>query len=384
MNAMNKGFNLRQMALLEAGESSISLLPVIEKEIIHYDIIKAMSANGFLDKLCFQGGTALRLCYHSERFSEDLDFTGGVNFESSTMNQLKECIENTLSSKYGVAVVVKPPKIKKEEGINVSSWQVKVVTSPERPDLPSQKIKIEVANVPSYTRQVIQLTDNYKFTTAQPVLIGVQTMTEIMADKLLAFPASTSHIRFRDIWDLNWMSLNKIKPDSNLLEKKIKDYGIKDYNLLLANRINQAPDIISSNEFKAQMSRFLRSETIANSFGNKDFISALTGNIIRLFESVETSLAFDSSIPQASMPTAQDIAKQKGEYFFANPAENKTFEGKILGVTDQHVVVSLGRSALIVNKRDVDRVPAVEDNVKLAFAGGKGVFEVVKGVGVER
>ena len=67
---------LREIARLEAG-SNLKLQPVIEKELIHYEIIRAMSENGFLERLCFQGGTALRLCYGSDRFSEDLDFTGG-------------------------------------------------------------------------------------------------------------------------------------------------------------------------------------------------------------------------------------------------------------------------------------------------------------------
>nr|WP_274620714.1 nucleotidyl transferase AbiEii/AbiGii toxin family protein [Colwellia maritima] len=33
---------------------------------------------GFLQHLTFIGGTSLRLCYNSNRLSEDLDFTGRV------------------------------------------------------------------------------------------------------------------------------------------------------------------------------------------------------------------------------------------------------------------------------------------------------------------
>ena len=53
--------------------------PVIEKELLHYDILFALDKESLLDTLTFQGGTALRLCYGSPRFSEDLGFAGGAD-----------------------------------------------------------------------------------------------------------------------------------------------------------------------------------------------------------------------------------------------------------------------------------------------------------------
>jgi hypothetical protein len=44
--------------------------PVIEKELLYYDILFALDNENLLDKLTFQGGTSLRLCYGSPRFSE--------------------------------------------------------------------------------------------------------------------------------------------------------------------------------------------------------------------------------------------------------------------------------------------------------------------------
>lgn len=274
-------FNFFELARIEAGDSP-GLLPVIEKEIIHYDILRVMSENGFLGKLCFQGGTALRMCYGSERFSEDLDFTGGVNFDHSGMTMLKQCIEDCLSAKYGPTVTVKPPKEKTGEGVKVSTWQVKVVTAHGRPDIPSQKIKIEVANVPSYTRRPIQVLQHYKSCSGSAVIIGAQSMDEIMTDKMLALPASVVRIRYRDIWDMNWMSVRGIKPDAEMLQKKILDYGVDGYPALLEARIASLPGIIESKEFVAQMSRFLRHETVENSLTGKDFKDALTENLLKI------------------------------------------------------------------------------------------------------
>jgi len=65
---------------------------VIEKELLHYDILFTLDNKGLLDKLTFQGGTSLRLCYGASRFSEDLDFAGGRNFTSTILKNIKDVI----------------------------------------------------------------------------------------------------------------------------------------------------------------------------------------------------------------------------------------------------------------------------------------------------
>lgn len=249
---------------LRASQDNPQLLPVIEKEILHHDILRAMGQNGFLDKLTFQGGTSLRLCYDSQRYSEDLDFTGGLSFQSLDMARLKECIQDLLSTQYGLKVEVKEPKPVKQDGVQVNSWQVKVVTAPDRPNIPTQKIKIEIANVPSYTREPMPVINRYAMGANAPLVVGVQSLTEIMADKLLAFPAATSHIRYRDIWDLFWMHARGVRADPALVAKKIGDYGVEDYAHKLEARIESAAEIVRSNEFTSQMRRFLGSDQMAS------------------------------------------------------------------------------------------------------------------------
>ena len=357
MSQIKSTVDFREIARIEAGDS-ISLLPVIEKELLHYDIIRAMSENGFLEKLCFQGGTSLRLCYGSERFSEDLDFTGGVNFEASTMVQLKQCIEDCLSEKYGLSVVVKSPKERRYTGINVSSWQVKVITGPNRPDLPSQKIKIEVANVPSHTRDFVQISQNYKFGVGAPLIIGAQSMQEIMADKLLALPASVSNIRYRDIWDLNWMSMNKVKPNSELVNKKIFDYGTVGFSKLLSDRIDSLPGIINGPEFLGQMSRFLKRETIESSIAKVSFRAALVGNITRLMSALEEEVEKSPNVERVG-----------------------SFSGVILDISNGIVSQRVNRDGgTVQHDLSVLSVPVVKGSVvNIKYVGGVGV---VSGRGV--
>ena len=54
------------------------LAPVIEKELLHYEVLSALKESQVLDRTTFQGGTCLRLCYGGERFSEDLDFAANL------------------------------------------------------------------------------------------------------------------------------------------------------------------------------------------------------------------------------------------------------------------------------------------------------------------
>ena len=51
-----------------SGEVEQNLL----KEAIHLHLLSALSDAGILRHVVFRGGTALRLCYGGERYSEDL------------------------------------------------------------------------------------------------------------------------------------------------------------------------------------------------------------------------------------------------------------------------------------------------------------------------
>src|SRR6056297_964811 len=116
--------------------TDIALLqPVVEKELLHHDILREMSTAGLLDQLTFIGGTCLRACYGSNRLSEDLDFTGGADFTSKMLQSLGKTLQSRLFTKYGLDVTVSEPK--KEVG-NVSTWKLRMITHPGSPNLPAQ------------------------------------------------------------------------------------------------------------------------------------------------------------------------------------------------------------------------------------------------------
>lgn len=57
-----KDFDELVEKVIKQRSSLASMRPVVEKEILHYDIFKALSSERLLDSLVFQGGTSLRLC----------------------------------------------------------------------------------------------------------------------------------------------------------------------------------------------------------------------------------------------------------------------------------------------------------------------------------
>jgi len=94
---------------LKNQEELAPLRAVVEKELLHHDIIREMSAAGLLEELTFIGGTCLRACYGSNRLSEDLDFAGGRNFTRDALKDLGVTLVESLQTKYGLDVEVSEP-----------------------------------------------------------------------------------------------------------------------------------------------------------------------------------------------------------------------------------------------------------------------------------
>lgn len=269
---------------------------VIEKELLHYDILFALEKGRLLDKLTFQGGTSLRLCYGGNRFSEDLDFAGGKDFSSVMLADMKHCIEKYIGERYGLEVTVKEPKDLKQDPkyseLSIDKWQIAVVTSPERKDLPKQKIKVEVANIPAYTREPQPLQINYDFLPDgySDTLILTESLDEVMADKIISLPATTRYVRHRDIWDLAWLQQQGATLNMDLVKNKVSDYKLERFNKMLENFLERLPDIVSSEAFIAEMKRFLPTDVFDRTLAQDKFQVYLQTTLAKLFKTVSNEL----------------------------------------------------------------------------------------------
>jgi predicted nucleotidyltransferase component of viral defense system len=274
---------------MRAGDRS-HMRPVVEKELLHYDILFALDTQGLLDPLTFQGGTALRLCYGAQRFSEDLDFVCGRDFDTARLLGMKDCLERFIERRYRLAVSVKEPKdlALEPEGrrVAVHKWQIRIVTAPARRDLPKQMIKIEVANVPAYTRVPRLLKENYDFLPDGygDLIVLTESLDEIMADKIVSLVDCTAYIRHRDIWDLHWLQRQGAKYDAKLVGLKREDYGALDYSGKAERFLDNLPGILHGEAFRNQMSRFIPVDVQERTLRKGKFLALLEAETAELIQ----------------------------------------------------------------------------------------------------
>jgi hypothetical protein len=220
---------------------------------------------------------------------------------------MKACIEKYIGKRYGLEVTVKEPKELREDPqyaeLSIEKWQVAVVTSPERKDLPKQKIKLEIANVPAYTKDPLPLLVNYDFLPDgySDTLILTETLDEVMADKIISLPATTRYVRHRDIWDLAWLQQQGAQLNIDLVRYKIADYKLDAYEAMLSGLIERLPALVSSSEFTGEMKRFLPTDVFERTLAKEKFQIYLRNTLLTLFRSVESQLLGNTPAPDFVM-----------------------------------------------------------------------------------
>lgn len=244
-------------ALMKRPELS-TLRMVVEKELLHHDILRVLHDANILSKLTFIGGTCLRACYGSPRLSEDLDFTGGINFHRDQLPKIGHILVSDLKKKYGLNTEISEPT--REIG-NTDTWRLKLQTRPGRRDLPNQRINIDICAIPSYQIKPSTLLNPYQVEMGTSGLIlQTESREEIFADKLIAFALRPNKLKYRDLWDLVWLFQQGLKPAFEIIPKKIQDHhtDISSFFSSFTNRcelLQNDPKLAI--EFAKEMQRFL-------------------------------------------------------------------------------------------------------------------------------
>ncbi|MBW6512157.1 MAG: nucleotidyl transferase AbiEii/AbiGii toxin family protein [Desulfuromonadaceae bacterium] len=286
--------NLFDQLVLQAMKNKAELAPlraVVEKELLHHDIMREMNAAGCLDTLTFIGGTCLRACYGSQLLSEDLDFTGGKTFDRETLGDLATILVDRLEAKYGLQVTVDEPK--REVG-NVDTWKMKVNTRPEQKSLPAQRINIDICALPSYDRRPVMVRNHYgvEMGTAG-LIIQAQSREEILADKLVALGLRPNRLKNRDLWDIVWLKQLGVELPLDLLPDKILDRqrSTAEFLILLNERKSQLQlDPEFQRDFSQEMKRFLPVHIVVETIENEAFWPYLVGVICAECNQVNRSL----------------------------------------------------------------------------------------------
>jgi predicted nucleotidyltransferase component of viral defense system len=274
------------------------------KEVIHLHLLSALSEAGVLQHVVFQGGTALRLCYGGERYSEDLDFVCGkagsylkdVEFDSlvdKAMETTKQTLQRDFDIDTGQIILKRPaqPQLIEGSGVSVATWQIVVPVGPT-PRTPKSHIKIEFANVPSYDFKPVAVGITPGLVQIQDVILNTETANEILADKAVALTARTA-LKFRDVWDV-WYLVNKLgaAADREMVQKKLADYGTVGVEAKANARLEELAQETMAKAFYAEMRRFLPSARVTQmaEMNLQNTMLSDSANLLRQTVAAPTSL----------------------------------------------------------------------------------------------
>ena len=259
--------------IVEANPGYAAVAPVVEKEILQHDIMDVLIRQGAMQTLTFIGGTLLRMCYNSVRLSEDLDFNGGYDFKPSCLDGLELEIQKHIQNKYEVEVWVNKPAESKQG--DTSSWTISIVKEASRPDLPRQKMHIDVCAIPSFDIEKRPLLNHYNIVVpTEGILIPAQSLQETLADKVIALAYRARRIKPRDIWDIVWIKQRGIELSQALVDNKLqarekcKDDFIKALQVQLARLMREDE---TRADFNMEMGRFIPAKIKERTIDNPDY-----------------------------------------------------------------------------------------------------------------
>ena len=278
--------NLFDLLVTEALKNQAHLSPlriVIEKELLHHDILRILSQNYLLQNLTFIGGTCLRACYGGIRLSEDLDFTGGEDFSRDSLKTMGDILTADLNEKYSLHVKVDQPV---KDISNVDTWKIKIETRPQQKHLPAQRINIDICALASYEKQAMMLLNPYGVDMGTyGLILQAQSREEIYTDKLLAF-ALRNRVKHRDLWDIVWLHQQGIKANYKLIPYKLEARKLTQEYFLQRFTMRCQSLTTDTNlplEFKKEMQRFLPADQMRIVEQNNlwSFIVYLLGDLLR-------------------------------------------------------------------------------------------------------
>lgn len=250
-----------------------ALQPVVEKELLHHEILRSMAEADLLHQLTFIGGTCLRACYGANRLSEDLDFTGGSSFQADDLRQLGQIVQDGVRNTYGLQVAVTEPKqTAAGAGGRVQTWKVQIVTRPGSKHLPQQRIHLDICAVNSYEREPTVLRNHYGVDLGTSgLIVQAESRNEILADKMLALALRPNRMKHRDLWDIAWLIQQGESCDGDLVWRKCDERGIErlQFHAALSQRLAELPAL--EQDFQAEMQRFLPRQIAATSIAAPGF-----------------------------------------------------------------------------------------------------------------
>ena len=283
---------IEQMLSKYTIKSSNDLLNAL-KEVFQEIILLGLYRGGFFEKSVFYGGTALRILYGLDRFSEDLDFSLIDKEDNFEIEKYFPSITNEFNA-LGIDIIITKKNKKNESNIKSAFLKSESLQHSLNIDLPNLnslfgniydlkmiKIKLEVdINPPLNFQTEVK-------TMLLPTTFNIVSMTipNLYAGKLHAvlFRNWKNRVKGRDWYDFEWYVKNNYKINlSHLNERMIasknwdkdKLFDYSEFKNLMLNKI-ESLDIESA---KKEVKPFIKNSEILD-FWNKDYFRLLVDKI---------------------------------------------------------------------------------------------------------
>jgi len=244
------------------------------REFLQIMVLKNIYDQKAFNNIAFLGGTALRILFDINRFSEDLDFSL-INKKQYDFNKINDnivkffkqnniLVEMTPKTTNNVhSAFLKFPKILKELNLSIFDNQ-------------KLSIKFEIDTNPpkDWTLETMLINKTYLFQ------VTSFDLSSMFATKLHAC-FFRKYTKGRDFYDLVWYLSKKIKPNIKLLNNAIYQTEKKDLKITDNNFIDFVIDKIQKTDFKLireDVRNFLFDINELNLL-NKDFIISLCKNL---------------------------------------------------------------------------------------------------------
>ena len=258
------------------------------KEIVQNIVLIGLSRANFFSKASFYGGTALRIFYGLNRYSEDLDFTLNKVDESFSLepyiNSIKEVC---LSYGFKIDVEIKTKKVStpiESAFAKLNTYQTFInlgvndnLTNILHKD-ETLKVKFEVDCYPSLGFNV----ENKWITNPEFATVNVLDLESLFVGKLHAILCRSykNNVKGRDYYDFIFYINKKIKPnllylknklvESNKLSK-LDDFNIDILKRMLINRFNE----VDFSQVKQDAQKFTIKNENLNFYCKELFIDCL-------------------------------------------------------------------------------------------------------------
>lgn len=284
MTILNQMLNNYNVTTIEEKKNAI-------KEIIQEVILAALSKTDFFDNAAFYGGTALRIFYNMDRFSEDLDFTLLTKDEFFEIEKYTKAINDTINSfglNFKMEVKEKTQKSNIDsafiKGNTKKTFMVIYEDSDEHMQIIHNEkitIKFEVdINPPAFANT------EFKYRLLPfPYQIRIYDETSLFAGKIHAVIARAwkRRIKGRDLYDYIFYLSRNTKVNLKHLEARLKQTKTikEDVTLtkdMLIEILNNRFDEIDYELAKEDVIPFIKNISLLNVWSS-DFFKSITVNL---------------------------------------------------------------------------------------------------------